>query len=548
MAAHTWHMPVSQTLRCTPELSRRRLLGLTAALALPTMVSCASGVRVSSHVSSSSYPFSLGVASGSPTHEAVVLWTRWTGQPLARADDAVSVHWELAHDERFERIVQRGVAQAVPQLGHSVHVELHGLAPDRWYFYRFFAGDAISPVGRTRTFPAPGQAAQALRLAYASCQKWEDGYFSAYPHMLQEDLDLVLFLGDYVYEYPGTSSRIRQPNATPSGGWLLTLEDYRARYALYRSDPALQAMHAACPWLMTWDDHEVQNDYAGVVPGHSGEPVADFAARRAAAYQAYYEFMPLPAAVLRQALGGLASGAEMRLYAQLRFGDLAQFYLLDTRQYRDAQACTPGGRTGSATLDPRACPAWNDPRRSLLGAAQEAWLAQAFRDSHAAATVWNVVGQQTLLGQRDFKAGAGQLLWNDGWDGYASARQRLLAAVQQSRLANPVFLGGDVHENWVGHIKADYQRPDSPHLGVEFCGTSLTSRAGDPARVPGVLAENPHFIFGDARRRGYGVVDFAPARLSVQLRVVDSVAHAQSGIETLARFGVEAGHPEVFFD
>ena len=167
-------------------------------------------------------------------------------------------------------------------------MEVRGLEPDRWYFYRFAAGDAASATGRTRTFPAPDAMVARLRLAYASCQRWEHGYYSAYRHMRAEELDLVLFLGDYIYEYPNAGQAVRKP----SGNWVLTLDDYRQRYALHKSDADLQAMHAACPWLVTWDDHEVQNDYAGVSPGYSGPPVVDFAARRAAAYQAFYEHMP----------------------------------------------------------------------------------------------------------------------------------------------------------------------------------------------------------------------------------------------------------------
>jgi alkaline phosphatase D len=404
-------------------------------------------------------------------------------------------------------------------------------------------------VGRTRTFPAPGTPATQLRLAYASCQKWEDGYFSAYAHMAREHLDAVLFLGDYIYEYPGAKSSIRRPNRTASGGWVLSLDDYRARYACYKADPDLQAMHAACPWLMTWDDHEVQNDYAGLAPGNSGNIASDFVARRAAAYQAYYEHMPLRASVLTQALRGLSAGAELRLYSHVHFGDLANVYLLDTRQYRDPQACTPDGKPGSGSLDPHTCPQWHDPSRSLLGQAQEQWLGRAFRSAGAAggggAAIWNVVGQSTLFGQRDFRPGPDRFFWNDGWDGYAPARQRLTQDLQTFKVSNPVLLGGDVHENWVGHVKADYNRPDSAHIGVEFCGTSITSRATPSTKTAAWLAENPHFVFADTERKGYGVVAFTPKGLTTTLRVVDSLTERSSRIETLARFEVEAGRAVV---
>ncbi|KQP17711.1 alkaline phosphatase [Pseudorhodoferax sp. Leaf267] len=485
-------------------------------------------------------PFTLGVASGSPRADGVVLWTRLHLPGAVIGSDAVTLRWEVAHDEAFTRIAQRGQVQALPDLAHSAHAEVQGLAPDRWYFYRFMAGDAVSPTGRTRTLPAADAPVTRLRLAYASCQRWEHGYFSAYRHMAEENLDLVLFLGDYIYEYPTAA----QPVRIPSGGWVLTLDDYRQRYALHKSEPELQRMHAACPWLVTWDDHEVQNDYAGSHVGQGGPAVADFAARRAAAYQAFYEHMPLRASVLTRAFAGLASGAEMRIHGQLSWGRLASLMLLDARQFKSAQACTPEGRPGSATLDPQTCETWADPERSMLGTAQEQWLDQTLA-TQGAAHVWNFVGQQSLLGQRGFRTASGQRLWNDGWDGYAPARRRLTDALQQHRVANPVFLGGDVHENWVGHVKADYADPASASVGVEFCGTSITARASANPRTTEVLAQNPHFVFADAQRRGYGVVECTPQLLTTRLRVLDDVTRRDTQAETLASFVVEAGRAVV---
>jgi alkaline phosphatase D len=469
----------------------------------------------------SSNPFALGVASGSPLHDSIVLWTRLVG-PLAA--QPVTVRWEIADDERFTRIVQRGQQQAVPELAHSVHAEVAGLEPDRWYFYRFMAGEAVSATGRTRTMPSPDAAASRLRLAYASCQRWDHGYFTAYRHMLKEELDLVLFLGDYIYEYPGSLNGVR----LPTGGWVTTLDDYRQRHALYRSEPELQAMHAACPWLLAWDDHEVQNDYAGLVAGSGGPEVADFAARRAAAYQAFYEHMPVRASVL----------TGTRLHSQQRFGRLANIVMLDDRQYRDAQVCNAGGKPGSSNVDPTTCAIWDDPKRTLLGFAQEQWLDGVLTSQDA---TWTILGQQTLFGLRDFKAGEGRMFWNDGWDGYPAARKRLAETLQHRNVANPIMLGGDVHENWVGNIKADYTKPGSAALGVELCGTSITSRSNGNARLAPVLAENPHFIFADSERKGYGVVEFTPQRLSAKLRVVGDVRRRDTGIETLASFTSEAG-------
>jgi alkaline phosphatase D len=480
----------------------------------------------------------LGVASGTPSHQGVVLWTRLASMRPSSLPQDITVHWELAHDAQFQRMVQTGQANAPAALGHAVHVEVQGLEPDRWYHYRFQVGGAVSPVGRTRTFPLPGAEVARLRLAYASCQHWEHGYYSAYRHMLAEDLDAVLFLGDYIYEYGNSRNAVR-PSAP---GTALTLDDYRARYALYKSDPDLQRMHQACPWLMTWDDHEVQNDYAGVVEGDRGPAGPDFVLRRAAAYQAYYEHMPLPSSVLTRALAGLQQGAELRIYGQLSFGRLANVYLLDDRQYRDPQACTRSGKPGSSTVRPAQCPAWDNPQRTLLGAPQERWLDAAWGRSQSR---WNVVGQQTVLGERNFAKGSDRLLSNDGWDGYPAARARMLQSLQRQHLANPVFLGGDVHANWVGHVKADYQQQRSATLGVELCGTSITSHGGSNDRMADTLAQNPHFVFADREKRGYGVVDLTPKRLQATLRAVDNPEQADSAISTLAQFEVEAGRPQL---
>jgi alkaline phosphatase D len=515
---------------------RRRLLRLAAATAAASWLprSAWSQPRLAFD------PFTLGVASGSPLHDGVVLWTRLFAPGLLQAlpAETITLRWDIAHDEQFSRIVQRGQAQATPELAHAVHVEVQGLEADRWYFYRFIVGEWVSPVGRTRTLPAPDAVVQKWRMAYASCQRWEHGYFGAYRHMLAENLNAVLFLGDYIYEYPGAGQAVRMP----SGGWTLTLADYRQRYALHRGEPELKAMHAACPWFVTWDDHEVQNDYAGVTPGDSGPPVANFMARRAAAYQSFYEHMPIRASSLTQAVAGLANGAETRLYSSHRIGRLGTLLMLDDRQYRDAQVCNRGGKFGSSYVDPAACAAWSDPKRTLLGNAQEQWLDAAFAQSQAR---WTIVGQQTLFGQRDSKTGPGQSLWNDGWDGYGAARDRFVQSLQRHKVANAVLLGGDVHENWVGHVKADYNRAESAAVGVEFCGTSITSRSGGNARAQERLAENPHFVFADGDRKGYGVAEFTPERLTTTLRVVDDVTRRDPKIETLAQFTVESGRPKV---
>ena len=501
-------------------------------------------------------PFALGVASGSPTPDSVVLWTRLLDSSLEGRP--VTVRWEVAEDDKFTRIsiAQSGLYQATADLGHSVHVEVQNLKPDRWYFYRFRVDDVVSSLGKTRTLPITGAPIDKFKIAYASCQRWETGYFTAYKHMLAEKLDAVLFLGDYIYEYPGNSvSAVRLPSSTAAMGFVLTLDDYRNRYAQYKSDPDLQAMHAACPWLLAWDDHEVQNDYAGLTAGDSGladifsNPV-NFGARRAAAYQAYYENMPIRASTLTKSLAGLAAGAEMRIFQRVDVGQLASFYMLDPRQYRDRQACSKDGKLGASMVNPAKCPAWQDPKRSMLGTDQEAWLngelAAAKQRGSQQGPTWNVLAQSTLFGLRDNTPGEGQSFFNDGWDGYAPARKRLTDALQKHAVQNPVMLGGDVHENWVGYLKADYGQTAAaqaaPAIGVEFCGTSITSTAGSSAveKTPERLAENPHFVFADAKFRGYGVVDFTPKQLTTTLRVVDNVRAKTTTPSTLAQFVVPA--------
>jgi alkaline phosphatase D len=514
---------------------RKAALASAAASTLWLPRSAWSQARISSN------PFTLGIASGSPTYDGVVLWTRLAPSGFlgesSLGNDNITVRWEIAHDEGFTRIATRGQAQALAQLAHSVHVEVAGLEGGRVYFYRFMVGEYTSPLGRTRTLPATDSTAGRFRIAYASCQRWEHGYYSAYRHMLADQPDLVLFLGDYIYEYPRAANQVRAPNATSNGGWTLTLDDYRSRYALHMSDPDLQAMHAACPWAFTWDDHEVQNDYAGLTPGDAGPAAADFAARRAAAYQA--SFRP-------RALAGLTEkpAAEMRLYSEMRLGALGSIYLLDSRQYKDAPVCTKDGALGSSTVNTVQCPAWNDPSRTMLGAAQENWLAQALsRNTHAPG--WQIIGQATLFAPRDFRAsGAGQSMWNDGWDGYSAARTRLTDTLQKAQTKNAVFFGGDVHENWVGHVKADFSKPSSASIATEFCGTSITSRHSPQSsndKVPERIARNPHFVFADVEKRGYGLADFNAQKLQVSLRTVSDVTSKDASIQTLTQFAVSSG-------
>ena len=467
--------------------------------------------------------FALGIASGQPRTDGMVLWTRLTGDDLP---DRVAVRWELAEDEAFRKVVASGAEIAEVDWAHSVHAEPGGLAPDRWYWYRFAALGDQSSVGRTRTAPAP-DAAATLNFVIASCQRWEVGHYAAWRHAADEDLDLVMFLGDYIYEYASRADSLRQAE----GGSVKTLAQYRARYATHKSDPALQAAHARIPWLLVWDDHEVGNDYANL---RSEGLDADFATQRAAAYRAYWEHMPFPKSAR-------PVGPDMRITGRLDWGRLARIHLLDDRQYRDPQVCPRPGRGGSNTVPLAECPDLLDPKRTLLGAEQERWLADGW-DTHRP---WNLLAQQTLMARFAWRdpANGGGTYWTDGWDGYAPARNRLLGVVAERQIPGVVVLGGDVHSNYVADLKPDYDDPKSPVVATEFCGTSITSLSLAQSRIDAARPFNPHIHYGRGDQRGYMRFRLDAKQLEAQVRVVDDARDPASGIKTAARFVVGAAKP-----
>jgi alkaline phosphatase D len=505
---------------------RRTLLGMAAALAAGALLAPPLVRPLRAQPRFASDPFTLGVASGSPRPDSVVLWTRLLPEPLAGdvlPPENIELRWEIARDDRFRDIAQRGTARATPELAHSVRVEVTELEPARWYWYRFMAGDAVSAIGRTRTAPAAGAANAHLRFAFASCQQYEQGYYAAHRHLAREDLDLVVFLGDYIYESSWGRNHVRKHNA----GEPYTLAEYRNRYALYKSDADLQASHAAAPWLVTWDDHEVDNDYAN---DESEDLDPDFLVRRAAAYQAYYEHMPL-------APRALPRGPAALLYDSFAFGELATFFVLDDRQYRAHEACPKAGRAGSTVVAD--CAERLEAGRTMLGATQEAWLKDGLARTRAK---WNVIAQQTLMAQNDRKAGPGQSFWTDGWDGYPAARAKLLSDVAQSRASNPLVIGGDVHCTWVADLKLDFDDAKSPVVATEFCGTSITSQGPTVKQIAATLAENPHIRYGNGKH-GYLTVELTPERCTTALRGLANEKHADSPISTLAAFVVENGRP-----
>ena len=489
-----------------------------------------------------SYPFSLGVASGSPRPTGVVLWTRILPDPLqALSAGAVplAVQWEIAEDEAFKRIAASGAVTALPELAHSVHVDVGNLRPDRWYWYRFMLGDAVSPIGRTRTAPAADAMPEALRFAFASCQHWEFGQYAAHRRIAEEAPDLVAFLGDYIYEW-GAYDLAHPASPRRRSNESITLADYRARYAQYKSDPHLQSSHLAAPWIVTWDDHEVANDY-----GDDRDELLDphFLSRRAAAYQAFYEHMPVR---LSQLADGPDRFARLRIYDRYDWGRLARFHMLDDRQYRARHACQQSGRGGSGSVT--ACAERNEPVRSLLGAEQEAWLSEGFASSQAK---WNFIAQQTLMAQASqvpIVAADDGRFWNDGWDGYPAARRRLLESLGTHHVANPIVISGDVHTFYAADLRADFGRrtaEDNPVIATEFCGASVTSNSASQKRIDRYVADNPHIKYGRGDRRGYVMMEVTPSRTTVRFQGVDDVRRADSNVSTIARFVVKDGRAGV---
>ncbi|MFG3270660.1 alkaline phosphatase D family protein [Streptomyces luteogriseus] len=468
--------------------------------------------------------FSLGVSSGDPLPDGIVLWTRLAPDPLnggGMPDRPVPVEWQLAEDPRFRKLVRQGTAQARPEYGHSVHVDVRGLRADRMYWYRFRTSGQLSPVGRTRTAPRPHSSGGSLRMALASCQNWQHGYFTPYADMLDQDPDVVVFVGDYIYESTPSAMGVRRHEGT---GEPFSLVQYRNRYAQYRTDPDLAAMHANAPFVVTFDDHEVDNDFAGEIPQDPDKQPHDaFVARLTAAYQAFYEHMPVRASAV-------PDGPHIRMYRRLEFGRLARLNVLDTRQYRSDQA------TGQAGAQ--------DPSLTMLGARQKRWLLNGLRDSPAR---WNLIASQIMMAETDLQVGEGKLWFYDAWDGYQAERNRFLEEFRQVR--NPVVLSGDRHLTMISDLKEDYADPDSDVVGAEFVGTSISSngdqdqaafhREWDPRRP-----DNPHWKLLDAHR-GYHLFDVRRDGIDAQVRVVDTVRRPDATASTLASLRVEAGRPGV---
>jgi alkaline phosphatase D len=510
--------------------NRRQFLASASSAVLWPFLDLRLGEAADRRVRMPGDPFQLGIASGDPAPDGVVLWTRLCPDPLGGGGlppEDIRVDWQVAADEGMKRIIRKGTATAAADWAHSVHVEVEGLDPDRTYWYQFKVGMDTSPIGRTRTAPAADAMPDKFRFAFASCQKYEDGHYTAYEHMVKDDLHAVVFLGDYIYENAPASGDTRQRQFV--GGVCTTLEDYRGRYAFYHRDARLQAVHEAFPWIVTWDDHEFSNDYAGAVSADKDVAPGEFLKRRANAYKAYYEHMPLRRATLPR-------GPDMMLYRRVPFGRMAEFSVLDTRQYRSDQPC--GGK-----YEP-SCEGVFNPQATMLGDAQEKWLCAGLSASQAR---WNVLAQQVVMARVDFvnKPHHDGDVTNcmDKWGGYDVPRTRLLQFLSDHRVANPVVLTGDVHVNWVNDLKVDFDRPDSPTIATEFVGTSIATRGdgGESLEMAKAIHSKNPFVKFFNEERGYVRCQLTADEWRSDYRTVPYISRPGAPCVTRASFVVENG-------
>lgn len=482
------------------------------------------------------YPFQLGVASGDPTPDGFVIWTRLAPRPLeighGMPSQPVPVKWEVATDRGFANVAQKGEAIARPEMGHAVHVEVEGLQPGRDYFYRFIAGTERTATGRAKTAPAAGTSVARARFGVLGCQAYEQGFYTAHRKVAAEDLDFVYCYGDYIYEgrgsrtYTGSGGTVENPRQH-FGGETYSLDDYRRRYAQYKMDTDLQASHAATAWFVTWDDHEVANNWVSALD--DGVPPEVFLLRRQAAAQAFYEHMPLRRSAFPR-------GAEMQLYRHAAWGDLLDLNFLDTRSHRSDQPCNDSWAT--------TCAGVNAPEAEVLGAAQEAWLYQNLDRSQAH---WKVLAQQIMVMDLDRKEGPEPGYNLDSWAGYRIPRQRLLNRLRDRRIGNTVVLTGDEHQNYAGELHLDSRSPEGAPVASEFVTTSISSSGdGQDQRADGrrYLADNPFLKFNNAQR-GYAVCDVTPERWQTEFKVLDKVSERGGTLSTRATFVVASGDARV---
>ena len=484
--------------------------------------------------------FTLGVASGDPLPDGIVLWTRLAADPLARGGGMgrvpVPVEWEIATDHAMRQVVARGVELATPENGHSVHADVRGLRPSADYFYRFRAGTSISPTGRTRTAAPHGSRLGALTFAIASCQSWADGHYPAYADMAAHAPDVVFHLGDYIYEKPiPTDGGRRRTRATPASAHreCARLDDYRDRYALYKLDPNLQAAHLASPFITIFDDHEVDNNWAARIP-EDDQPIPDFLARRAQAMRAWWENTPVRVAQ-RPRPTTTTDLYDLRAYRRFGYGDLVEFSVLDTRTFRSDQANGDNDTAQNA--------ATADPRRTITGTAQEKWLLDGLAASRSR---WNVLAHQTTIADLARRKNGTRAVSMDGWSGYEASRARILDGARERGVGNLVSIVGDIHRNVVSELRSTYSRP-SLTVGVELAGTSIASGADgedSDASDRQLKAASPHIHFGNAQR-GYVLNRLTADNWEADYRVSDSIAAPDIPLHRRARITIPTGRPVI---
>jgi alkaline phosphatase D len=529
------------------QLDRRRFLRSALTTAVVTSASLCSPPRLSSAgddreeagVAFDPWPFSLGVASGDPLPEGVVLWTKLGAEGLAGSPPLTGdseVEWVVARDPGLRDLVRRGSVLARGDDGHSVHVDVDGLEPATTYWYAFRALGASSRTGRTRT--APSGRASRVRLALVSCASFTEGYFGAYRRLATESVDAVICTGDYYYERHDSWGSVRGASHARE---VFTLEEYRRRIALYRGDPDLREAHAAHPWIVAWDDHEVANDYAGVEPLASpgaGEPA--FLDRRRAAYRAFFEMMPI-----RRSDG-------FRVHRRFAFGDLVDLFVLDTRQFREGPI---PARQAARVFS---CAAANDPPRSILGGEQRGWLEHGLSESRS---TWRLVAQQVMMAAlriggrsehgglvaRLLGAAPATCLNSDQWDGYPADRDRLLRHLERESIPDVVVLTGDVHIAMMAELRASFDDVGAAPVATEIVGPSIASGGvpygGNGPTRDALYAANPHLRYVEGERRGYVVVDVDRDAVTASVRSIDDARRPSPAFWTSSVWQIARGVP-----
>jgi len=492
--------------------------------------------------------FLQGVASGQPSHRAITLWSK-----LSDVEQAGGVVLEVAKDSGFDRVVERRTVRTQRRSDHSIKTRIHGLDPHERYFYRFEAHGKSSEVGEFKTLPPPGSKAP-IKIGVYSCQDYVAGFYTGNAGLLAEDdLDLVVCLGDYIYERQFYEPQREDKTGKNGDGEVQTLPEYRDKYALYHSDPNLTELRRRFPFNAIWDDHEVEDNYADEEPGEATiDPRVPFLERRRNGYRAYFEHMPFYPAGGRE-----KKKNRFRIYRSVKLGHTAELLLLDQRQYRDDQPC---GDTIPPT-PPCTDAERNNPERTYLGDEQKAWLKRRLRSSKA---TWKLVGNQAMI--MAFDVPATQPINVDQWDGYGADRAEIMATIAKNEIENVSFLTGDIHTFFAGQVSETGRQtvagtPES--LATEFVAGSMTSLGVPetinattgvplPPAVQAMVADevflkanNPHYAYSNTERRGYGVIKATGEKLEVKFRSPMTTKQPESTVDTIQAFEVQAGTPEV---